>query len=246
MNSNTETSLSGGDDLGVLAGGTSSYGYAVNNAGTVVGRTTLGGTTNYHAFRDNVGGTMQDLGTLGGNSEALAVNSAGTIVGDSYELSGATGVQSAYRLTVGENGITTADKLFPGTGAHIGTIGSLATGINDAGLIVGYFNVDATLTTYVYHAFVYGNQGYGVNNYQAYDLNNYLLNGTGWTLQYAEGVNNAGQIAGYGTINGATHAFLLTPVSAAAVPEPGSVGLCVGLVAVGMGYTRKRRGILAR
>ena len=239
FNSNTETALSGADDLGVLAGGTSSYGYAVNNAGTVVGRTTLGGTTDYHAFRDNLNGTMQDLGTLKGYSEGLAINSAGTIVGDSYDGAGSTGAQEAYRLTVGENSITTADKLFPGTGAHVGTIGSSATGINDAGIIVGYFNVDTTLSGYTYHAFVYGNQGYDVNNYQKYDLNNYLLNGTGWTLQYAEGINSAGQIAGYGTINGATHAFLLTPTSA--VPEPGSVGLCIGLAVAGAGFVRRRR-----
>jgi probable HAF family extracellular repeat protein len=243
FNSKTETSLSGSDDLGVLTGGTSSYGYAVNNAGTVVGRSTLGGTTDYHAFRNTLGGSMQDLGSLGGNSEALAINSAGTMVGDSYTLSGATGVQQAFRLTTNENGITAADRLFPGTGAHVGTIGSVATGINDEGLIVGYYNVDTTLSSYVYHAFLYGNQGYDVNNYAGYDLNNYLLNGAGWTLQYAYGINSVGQITGYGTINGATHAFLLTPFVSTpnSVPEPGSLSLCGGLFAVGATLMRRRR-----
>ena len=93
---------------------------------------------------------------------------------------------------------------------------------------------------------MYGNQGYGVSNYQAYDLNNYLLNGAGWTLQYAEAINNAGQITGYGTINGQTHAFLLTPSIAPAVPEPGSVALCAGLAVAGAGLARKRRRVSHR
>ena len=241
FNSNTEKALSGADDLGVLAGGTSSYGYAVNNAGMVVGKSTLGGTANYHAIRAVVGGAMQDVGSLGGNTEALAVNSAGTIVGDSFEASGSTGLQSAYRLTMGENGITTADRLFNGTGAHIGTIGSSATGINDAGTIVGYFNVDLTLTGYTYHAFVYGNQGYGVNNYAGYDLNNYINSSLGWTLQYAEAINSQGQITGYGTINGATHAFLLTPNAITPVPEPGSIALLAGSALTGLGFLARRK-----
>ncbi len=244
FNSNTETALSGQDDLGVLAGGTSSYGYAVNDAGTVVGRSTLGGTTNYHAFRDTLGGTMQDLGTLGGNSEALAINSAGTIVGDNYDYSGSIGVQQAYRLLSNENGITTADKLFKGVGTAFGSYGSSATAINDAGIIVGYINTDATLTTYIYHAFVYdptSNTGTGITG-QGYDLNNYLNNGAGWLLQYAYGINNSGQITGYGTIGGQTHAFLLTAAPAAtAVPEPGALALLACSALSGVGFLARRK-----
>ncbi|MBV9274591.1 MAG: hypothetical protein JO333_11905, partial [Verrucomicrobia bacterium] len=44
------------------------------------------------------------------------------------------------------------------------------------------------------------------------DLNNLLATNPGWILQTATGINNAGQIVGYGTINGQIHAFLLTPL----------------------------------
>ena len=44
-----------------------------------------------------------------------------------------------------------------------------------------------------------------------YDLNNLIPSGSGWELQYASGINDAGRIVGWGTHNGGTHAFLLTP-----------------------------------
>ena len=51
------------------------------------------------------------------------------------------------------------------------------------------------------------------------DLNT-LLNpsGTGWVLNAASGINDSGQITGYGVHNGLTRAFLLSPVPAVAVP----------------------------
>jgi len=44
------------------------------------------------------------------------------------------------------------------------------------------------------------------------DLNTLLPANSGWTLlTAAEGINNAGQIVGFGTINGQTRAFVMTP-----------------------------------
>jgi probable HAF family extracellular repeat protein len=43
------------------------------------------------------------------------------------------------------------------------------------------------------------------------DLNNLIPAGSGWILVEATAINKAGQIAGVGTINGQTRAFLLTP-----------------------------------
>jgi hypothetical protein len=43
------------------------------------------------------------------------------------------------------------------------------------------------------------------------DLNTRLVNGTGWHLIQARGINEAGQIVGIGTLNGAQRSWLLTP-----------------------------------
>jgi hypothetical protein len=43
------------------------------------------------------------------------------------------------------------------------------------------------------------------------DLNGLIPAGTGWILNSATSINDAGQIAGAGTLNGAQHAFLLVP-----------------------------------
>jgi len=43
------------------------------------------------------------------------------------------------------------------------------------------------------------------------DLNDLIPKHSGWTLQAAESINDAGQITGFGVINGEVHAFLATP-----------------------------------
>lgn len=67
--------------LGTLAG--SSFAYAINASGQVVGSYYLSGNAGFsHAF-SYASGRMSDLGTLGGpNSEAWGVNASGQIVGD--------------------------------------------------------------------------------------------------------------------------------------------------------------------
>jgi probable HAF family extracellular repeat protein len=53
------------------------------------------------------------------------------------------------------------------------------------------------------------------------DLNNLLdASGNGWALKQADGINDRGQIVGYGVHNGVTHGFLLTPT-----PEPSTLVL---------------------
>ncbi|WP_299453488.1 PEP-CTERM sorting domain-containing protein, partial [uncultured Pigmentiphaga sp.] len=65
------------------------------------------------------------------------------------------------------------------------------------------------------------------------DLNDLIPSGSGWILISAQGINDAGQITGYGILNGQSHAFLLTP--AVPVPEPGTLALFgVGLAALGL------------
>jgi probable HAF family extracellular repeat protein len=81
-----------------------------------------------------------------------------------------------------------------------GGYGSAASAINNVGEVVGRAD-DGNAE----HAFIWDN----VNGMR--DLNNLIPAGSGWVLQEATGINNAGQIAGTGVLNGAHRAFLLTP-----------------------------------
>ena len=75
-------------------------------------------------------------------------------------------------------------------------------GLNDAGQIVG-IATDPDIPQS--HAFVYSGG-------QMIDLNDLLAPEHGWEqLTAAFAVNNAGQITGYGRINGQFRGFLLTP-----------------------------------
>ena len=44
-----------------------------------------------------------------------------------------------------------------------------------------------------------------------FDLNTVMPSGSGWVLERATGISDAGQIVGVGTLDGATRGFLLTP-----------------------------------
>ena len=43
------------------------------------------------------------------------------------------------------------------------------------------------------------------------DLNDLIPAGSGWYLQFAQSINAAGEIVGFGSIKGEVHAFLATP-----------------------------------
>jgi len=78
---------------------------------------------------------------------------------------------------------------------------SFAYGIDERGRVVGASDAkDSPL-----RAFIYSN---GV----MLDLNELIPANTGWFLTEARGINEHGQIVGYGFINGQKRAFLLTPI----------------------------------
>ena len=54
------------------------------------------------------------------------------------------------------------------------------------------------------------------------DLNSLLPAASGWTLTTATGINAGDQIVGSGTIGGATHAFLMTPLPTWAIDGNGT------------------------
>lgn len=194
-------------NLGTLSGGSNSAAYGINDSGQVTGYSdsaTSGG--NNRAFLYSTG-VMTDLGTLpGGNhSEGYAINVSGQVTGISD--SGTSGGKDRAFMYRG------------GTMIDLGTLPggsySVGFGINAFGEVAGYG--DSSTSGVTSHAFLHA-QGGGM-----IDLNTVLPNGSGWTLTTVArgGMNDAGQITGTGTnSNGATHAFLLTPIYKAAVQQP--------------------------
>jgi probable HAF family extracellular repeat protein len=164
---------------------------AINASGVVVGYSYLP-DGNFRGFRW-VGGIMTALGTLGGDwSQAYGINNSGVITGTAYT----TGNLGAHAFT-----------LSTGPMKDLGTLGgaySTGTSINSSGVVVGYA-ATSDPNSLVYHAFV-------LTGSQMKDLNKLIPARSGWTLSEANGINDAGQIVGYGTINGLEHGFLLTPV----------------------------------
>ena len=75
-----------------------------------------------------------------------------------------------------------------------------ATGINDAGLVVGNGFTGATA-----HPFTWTST-FGLN-----DVNTLIPSNSGWTIVTVFSVNVHGQICGLGQMAGALHAVLLNP-----------------------------------
>jgi probable HAF family extracellular repeat protein len=87
---------------------------------------------------------------------------------------------------------------------NLGTLpdfqGSSASSINNRGQVVGWLQAAEGKQ----HAALW-QQG------KMYDLNTLIPHDSGWFLKIAADINEKGQIVGYGTINGAPRAYLLTP-----------------------------------
>jgi len=114
-------------DLGTLSGGCTSNGTAINDAGQVIGQSTVNGYQSDRAFLWS-NGVMQDGGTLGGDTYPLGINSEGDVVGSS---TAADGQGHAFLYTNGT--MYDLNQLVTGLA---GTLLSNAFGINDSGQIV--------------------------------------------------------------------------------------------------------------
>jgi probable HAF family extracellular repeat protein len=188
-------------DLGVLPGG-SDYSWAsgINASGQVAGFCSA--ATGYRPFLWTNGSGLQDLGDLPGgenSGEAYGINASGQVVGTCDTPTG----YRAFLWTSG-SGMQGLGELPGGNG------NSQAIGINAGGQVVGESN-SATGDS----AFLWTSKS-GMQ-----DLNNLLdASGNGWALKQADGINDRGQIVGYGVHNGVTHGFLLTPT-----PEPSTLVL---------------------
>ena len=213
-----------------------SYAWAISNNGLVVGGSDLPPRDSFHAFLWTEDSGMIDLGTVKyDTSNALAVNlragvagwvstlatgtnaflwtpregirDLGTLKGATSQWSIAFGINN-FNEVVGQSAYAGGDfhffHAFLWTNAKgmrdLGVLGkgpdsSEALAIDDNGQIVGWSGS---------HAFIWSRHE-GMR-----DLNDFIAPNSGWVLNSANGINILGQITGSGTINGQTHAFLLT------------------------------------
>jgi len=237
------------NNLGML-GTIDSCAYGINNIGQVVGFTSIPGGA-YHGFIKG-SGPMTDLGTWGTGSGANAINNSGQVVGGYITASGAYGAylcsggimsdlpgafggRDTFATAINESGqvvgyastpIGTQHAFLYGGGSMI-DLGVLDGGfsraydLNNRGQVVGEATSGAS-----WHATLFDGQ-------ITIDLNSLISQDSGWTLNHASGINDSGEIVGWGTDPlGRTEAFLLTPV-----PEPGTLSM----IALGTGAFLARR-----
>jgi hypothetical protein len=164
--------------------------YAVNDAGHAVGYYAQPSNGVYRGFFYN--GTNNV--TLSGASQAIGINNSDAIVG--YYFSGKP---HGFLYTGGT--YTTVD--YP----LLGSLGTVAQGINDTGDIAGiYFDANDKD-----HGFVKTSAGFTTVDYP------------GSIFSGLVGINNAGQVAGYYRDAIGFHGYLATPVAAADYNTDGSV-----------------------
>ena len=183
-------------DLGLLPGSTGalSQARAINPSGDVVGVSEYKPGFNYGFLWQR--GTMTALLPLNGaaGSEAIGINGRGDVVGMSRVGS------SDVHAVVWRRGSTTPVDL----GGPSTTSQRYANAINDRGDIVGQMQIDSLGET---HAFVVPQGG------TLQDLNDLGPSAQGWVIEIALGINNRGEIVGFGHQSGqvGNRAVLLVP-----------------------------------
>lgn len=185
-------------NLGTLPDDDQSHASDINTSGQVVGTSAF---SRYPAaFLWTKGAGMINLGNLGEyNSQGYAINDLGQVVGYSTTKDG----EVRAFLWTKSGGIKNLGTLS-------GYVKSIARDINGSGQVVGaaYTSSDKG------HSFIWSKSG-GMT-----DLNKLIPAGSGWVLENATSINDAGQIVGWGAVNGKTRAYLLTDIQAPATRAP--------------------------
>jgi len=194
--------------LGVAALPGSSEAFAVNSHTQVVGvtRANFAQDANEPFYWEDSNGNGQFetnemvvfLPFGGRNGVANAINDHGLVAGGADTAFFGTSPRKAFLYDI-HTGQAVLQGVLPGDNF------AEATDVNNAGMSVGYsfhtnFGFSAARATIFYDG-IYTN------------LNALIPADSGWTVRVANGVNDFGQISGWGIISGATHALLLNPTT---------------------------------
>jgi probable HAF family extracellular repeat protein len=222
-------------NIGELTGGaTYAFPGGINSSGQVVGVSTSASGDEPFLWTpstpNGASGSMVSVGHLPGQvgGGGVAINAAGQVVGNAR--ASASGFHAMLWTPDSPNGATGA---MTDLGDFSGGIDfSHAYSVNASGHVVGYGHP----ANNVPRAFLW------TPTDLLQDLNTLVDgSGAGWELQFAWGINDFGQITGYGLYDAdgsgsgqpVYRAFLLTPV-----PEPGTIG---SVALLGLLLLRRRR-----
>jgi probable HAF family extracellular repeat protein len=194
-------------ELRPLPGDTVGFAFGINNTGQAVGVSGLCSNTSAppvgpaslepHAVLWEKDGSPTDLGNLGGTFNVPAgINNRGEVAGAAQS---STDGNIHPFLWTRETGMQDLG-IFPG---DFVTAAPCCNTINNSGDVVG---VSCPGPFGNCRAFLWQGKEDGL-----IDLNTLIPKDSPWYLQCASSINDAGQIVGYGLINGNVHAYLATP-----------------------------------
>ena len=206
--------------LSPLPGDTVGFAFGINDQGQAIGTTGACSSVSLppaapggpHAVLWEADGTPTPLPGLGSTMNLpSSINNAGEVVGGSQ--SDSDGMIHPV--------LWTKDRQIHDLGLYPGSFLSTAVcchAINDRGQVVGFaISGDGSQVPLLWLPDPTRQSPSGYQARVMFDLNTLIPGNSPWLLLATASINNAGQIVGYGLINGGVHAFLATPCNASAV-----------------------------